>query len=259
MRSKFVFYILILCVLFSDSANASAGYYPLKLGEVVEISSCIPKNLKPPIDLQVQGPKTSGKKVVVETVKKFVTRPGNCAKGEVELFFDWQSNREGSYTLYLYSPLSKKTFYPWPDGVDIVANPTKNNLLRGLLIDLMPEASQNNGNFCQSVLGQGWYCTIELRVINKGTRPWSGSLGANLITTNGKINIATSSPTVGYYSGRFFDIVNPNDKYRWNTYFKVAAGQRFQTLAITEAGQVILTIPVCLGTTIQDELGCTPR
>lgn len=246
---------LSLLVSSFEIANSSAGYYPVKVGEILEVTSCIPKKLQPPLVLQIEGPNTSNKRKSVMTLTKLPNMRGACAGNEIEAVFNWQIQESGEFTLYIYASKTKQTFLPWPDGVIATSSP-KNKYLRGLVIDQMPKASQNNGTFCQSILGQGWYCTVELRVINKGTSPWNGFLKSNLVSNTGAISAGTNSPSVNYYTGNFSGLVNPGEGYRWNTYFNVGPSQRFTKLNVTENGKIVFSVPICLGSSSKDELGC---
>lgn len=246
---------LSLLLSSSEIANSSGGYYPVKVGEILEVTSCVPKKLQPPLVLQIEGPNTSNKRKSVMTLTKLPSKRGSCANNEVEAIFTWQIQESGDFTLYVYSTRTKQDFFPWPDGVISTGSP-KDKYLRGVVIDQMPKASQNNGTFCQSILGQGWYCTVELRVVNKGTSPWNGFLRSNLVSTTGAISAGTNSSSVDYYTGNFNNLVNPGEGYRWNTYFSVGVNQRFTKLNVTENGKIVFSIPVCLGSSSKDELGC---
>ena len=117
--------LLICSFLFAstpDLAIASAGYYPIEKGEVLNAEVCVPKNTKSPISLQINS--GNGKPVSVATVNSIPKSSGDCKKNESKVFINWKVDRIGMYSLAFYSTKSKSTFYGWPDGIE-VSNPAK--------------------------------------------------------------------------------------------------------------------------------------
>lgn len=125
-----------------------------------------------------------------------------------------------------------------------------------LTMDKMPSESESNGTFCQSILGQGWYCTVEIRVVNTSSAPWNGTMTANLITPQGVISEGSISSEVNYLTSTFDSKVNPGQGYRWSTYFEVGPNMRFQFVQILNNGQTVAAIPVCIGSSDKDAMGC---
>ena len=117
--------VLICSFLFASTPNlaiASAGYYPIEKGEVLNAEVCVPKNTKSPISLQINS--GNGKPVSVATVNSIPKSSGDCKKNESKVFINWKVDRIGMYSLAFYSTKSKSTFYGWPDGIE-VSNPAK--------------------------------------------------------------------------------------------------------------------------------------
>jgi hypothetical protein len=100
----------------SNSAMASAGFYPVEVGEALRSKVCVPKNLKPPLLLQINN--GSKKPVSVARIDSFPRSAGECGKDERKLFINWVVDRPGTYGLSFYSPKSKVTFTGWPDGIE---------------------------------------------------------------------------------------------------------------------------------------------
>lgn len=96
---------------------ASAGYYPIEKGEVLNAEVCVPKNTKPPLSLQIHS--GNGKAVKVATVKSIPKSSGDCSKNERQVFINWKVDRTGMYGLSFYSAKSKSTFIGWPDGIEV--------------------------------------------------------------------------------------------------------------------------------------------
>jgi hypothetical protein len=117
--------VLICSFLFASTPNlaiASAGYYPIEKGEVLNAEVCVPKNTKSPLTLQINS--GNGKPVSVATVNSIPKSSGGCNKNESKVFINWKVDRIGIYSLAFYSTKSKSTFYGWPDGIE-VSNPAK--------------------------------------------------------------------------------------------------------------------------------------
>lgn len=89
----------------------------MKIGEILEADVCIPKNTKPPLSLQIQG--SNNIPIEVATLKSFQKLRKQCPLGQYRVLFNWKIDRSGAYTLYVYSKKENKTFYPWPEGIDV--------------------------------------------------------------------------------------------------------------------------------------------
>jgi hypothetical protein len=96
---------------------ASAGYYPLRLGENLGVEVCVQSGTRAPLVLQGMG--SSGKWTEILRVKSWGSSRGDCLKGEVKVVINWQADRTGGFALSVYAPTSKKRFDTWPDGVEI--------------------------------------------------------------------------------------------------------------------------------------------
>ena len=121
MKSR-ILVISLLIALFPETAFASAGYYPIIKGEVLNAEVCVPKNTKSPLSLQLNS--GGGKPVSVAIVNSIPKSSGDCSKNERQVFINWKVDRIGMYGLSFYSPKSKSTYYGWPDGIE-VSNPAK--------------------------------------------------------------------------------------------------------------------------------------
>jgi hypothetical protein len=114
LKSVTLFSILIIS---QSTAIASAGYYPLKIGEILMAEVCVPNKTKLPIYLELNDYKNSVFRVV--KINSFSGSRGNCRINENRITVRWNANRLGEYMLSFYSTKSKKRFYGWPDGVEI--------------------------------------------------------------------------------------------------------------------------------------------
>ena len=102
---------------FTDTAFASAGFYPIEKGEVLNAEVCVPKNTKPPISLQLHS--GNGKAVSVAKINSIPKSSGECGKNERQVFINWKVDRTGIYGLSFRSTKSKITFTGWPDGIEV--------------------------------------------------------------------------------------------------------------------------------------------
>ena len=125
-----------------------------------------------------------------------------------------------------------------------------------LTIDKMPMEEESNGTYCQSILGRGWSCTVEIRVVNNSDTAWNGSMNANLVTPSGVVSEGSDSTEVDYLTSTFDSKVNPGQKYRWITYFEVGPDLRFSSVQILSQDKMVSNIPVCIGSNYNDALGC---
>ena len=115
MSLKVLLFSLVLALL-PVSAFASAGYYPIEKGEVLNAEVCVPKNTKPPIVLQLNS--GNGKPVSVATIDSIPKSSGDCSKNEYQVVVNWKVDRTGIYGLSFRSTKSKVTFTGWPDGIE---------------------------------------------------------------------------------------------------------------------------------------------
>ena len=118
MSLKILLFSLLLALL-PVSAFASAGYYPIEKGEVLNAEVCVPKNTKPPLSLQINS--GNGKPVGVATVNSIPKSSGGCNKNESKVFINWKVDRLGIYSLSFYSIKSKSSFNGWPDGIEVTS------------------------------------------------------------------------------------------------------------------------------------------
>ena len=107
----------LFTAVFTCKAFASAGFYPIEKGEVLNTEVCVPKNTKSPLSLQINS--GNGKPVSVATINSIPKSSGNCKKNESKVFINWKVDRLGIYSLSFYSTKSKSTFYGWPDGIEV--------------------------------------------------------------------------------------------------------------------------------------------
>ena len=112
-----IFCISFFLALIPTTAFASAGYYPIKKGEILNAEVCLPNEVRPPISLQLNS--GEGKPVTVFKIKSFVKKVKPCGKEKTLVAIRWKVDREGIYALSFYDPRSKKIFFGWPDGVEI--------------------------------------------------------------------------------------------------------------------------------------------
>lgn len=113
--------IIIYSIMFTLQSNlvfASAGYYPIEKGEDLRAEVCIPKSTKPPLILQIYS--GNGKPLTVARINSFSLSSGMCGKNEIKVFVNWKVDRTGAFGLSFYSPKTKKSFYGWPDGVEVI-------------------------------------------------------------------------------------------------------------------------------------------
>jgi hypothetical protein len=112
-----IFICSFLLAAIPNPVIASAGFYPIEKGEVLNTEVCVPKNTKSPLSLQINS--GNGKPVSVATINSIPKSSGNCKKNESKVFINWKVDRLGIYSLSFYSTKSKSTFYGWPDGIEV--------------------------------------------------------------------------------------------------------------------------------------------
>jgi hypothetical protein len=146
-----------------------------------------------------------------------------------------------------------------PSGISLDSgnSPAANNF--PLTIDEMPTESAQWGTYCQSILGQGWDCIVDLRVVNESKTPWGSGdyLTANLVADDGSISASSDSPDNTTLTGTFMQTANPGSKWEWSVYFSVGEGQKFTSVQVVNiAGDVVAEIPVCIGSSDALSQGC---
>jgi hypothetical protein len=125
-----------------------------------------------------------------------------------------------------------------------------------LSIDLMPSDSARWGTYCESILGQGWSCIVDLRVLNNTDQAWNGTLSSTLVSDSGDESLGTDSTSDSQLTGTFQNVVNPGGKWEWAAYFQVADGQKFTSLRVKQDGSTVQEIPVCIGSSTELAQGC---
>ena len=120
-EKKIITFKILICSLLlvsmPNSVIASAGFYPIEKGEVLNAQVCVPKNTKPPISLQLNS--GNGKPVSVATINSIPKSSGKCGNNGRQVFVNWKVDRTGIYGLSFRSTKSKTTFTGWPDGIEV--------------------------------------------------------------------------------------------------------------------------------------------
>jgi len=122
-KSKPVLVIIILLNMISPSnANASAGWYPTKVGDYIDTDFCVPAGTRSPVFLQTMQGKTIAvikfKILKVDSYCRNEAKYGFSQTGQYHLKYRWQVNIKGSWGLRLRIPNLKSTVYGWPDGIE---------------------------------------------------------------------------------------------------------------------------------------------
>lgn len=110
--------------LFLTGAHASAGWYPIAKGEVIEVEYCLPTAKVGTLVLQAVGVGNKVKSVAV-VMPSQLKKDSYCAddmkygfgEGLYHFKYKWRVNISGEWGLQLHSPRLKRTFYGWPDGI----------------------------------------------------------------------------------------------------------------------------------------------
>jgi hypothetical protein len=173
--------IAISMGLIPHTAAASAGYYPVKKGELLETEVCVPKNTKPPLSLQLTS--GSSKAVSVSTINAIPKLTGSCPKDEIQVFMNWTVDRTGLYGISFYASKSKSSYVGWPDGIE-VTNVSKKRSIPAMPADrtiVLPKLIGSNmyqieewkriNNLKLNLIfntAVGYNYTISCRVQNKG-------------------------------------------------------------------------------------------
>jgi len=106
--------------LIPTGAHASAGYYPVEIGEVLKAEVCLPNKIKPPISLQLND--GDHKPITVKALNAFPKLITACGNQKRLVVINWKVDRSGTYALSFYHPKSKVSYAGWPDGVEIKSN-----------------------------------------------------------------------------------------------------------------------------------------
>ncbi len=110
------FLISILLNLSVQNTYAGAGYYPVKIGEVLNIQTCIPVDAQLPVLIQVE--KSNRKWVTIKEINTHGRSKGSCESKEFFANFRWKVNLLGGHALRAYDIKSKDWYFIWPDGID---------------------------------------------------------------------------------------------------------------------------------------------
>lgn len=149
--------------------------------------------------------------------------------------------------------------HPDPSGISLDSgnSPAASNF--PLTIDEMPAESAQWGTYCQSILGQGWDCIVDLRLVNESKTPWGSGdyLTAQLVADDGSISASSDSPDNNTLTGTFLQTANPGSKWEWSVYFSVGEGQKFTSIKVVNMlGDVVTEIPICIGSSDALSQGC---
>lgn len=125
-----------------------------------------------------------------------------------------------------------------------------------LTISEMPESAATWGTLCQSVLGSGWYCAVDLSLVNNSQTSWGGYLTAQLVADDGSVSDSSSSPDSPTLMGSFSQNVNPGEKWEWVAHFGVGEGKKFTKVLVLENGKAVASLPICIGSSDALSLGC---
>ena len=119
MKTKTSIFLLTLALGITSTslANASAGWYPTKPGDFIDVSVCLPSKHGKIIYLQGSD---WGKdfKTFIKFKPRMTKDLKYCPKGEREFTYPWKVNTKGEWSLSFYDPTYKKRYYGWPDGIE---------------------------------------------------------------------------------------------------------------------------------------------
>ena len=116
MKSRAAVLLLTFSLLLPANANASAGYYPTKMGEVLQIQGCVSAKAKSPLVIYLVD--TNSKSIQIKQINSLSKNKGKCDKGEIEYQTPWRVDRRGDFALYIRDIKSKKSYSTWPDGIE---------------------------------------------------------------------------------------------------------------------------------------------
>ena len=110
--------LLIACLV--PPAHASAGYLPVRMGEILPVEACLPGNVHSPISLLVFT--ENNRSITVAKIKfkklfkdSYCTDPHSTYDGSYQLKYSWKVSAFGS--LSFYDSKARKSYLGWPDGI----------------------------------------------------------------------------------------------------------------------------------------------
>jgi len=119
--------IILLNTINPRNANASAGWYPTKVGDYIDTDFCVPAGTRSPVFLQSMPGKTlvviKFKKLKVDSYCRDEAQFGFSRAGLYHLKYRWRVNINGSCGIQLRIPNLKATVYGWPDGIEVNPSP----------------------------------------------------------------------------------------------------------------------------------------
>ena len=96
---------------------ASAGYYPTYRGEELQIEACVPSGTTFPLKLQIASMDATWRNVAPVALNK--KTKWNCEIGFSKVKHVWKVNVQKGGALRLWDSAKKKSFFVWPDGIEI--------------------------------------------------------------------------------------------------------------------------------------------
>ena len=123
----FLVIVILLNAINSWNANASAGWYPTKIGDYIDTDFCVPAGTRSPVFLQSMPGKTLAvikfKKLKVDSYCRDEAQLGFSSAGLYHLKYRWRVNVNGSWGIQLKIPNLKVVVYGWPDGIEVTPSP----------------------------------------------------------------------------------------------------------------------------------------
>ena len=123
----FLVIVILLNAINSSNANASAGWYPTKIGDYIDTDFCVPAGTRSPVFLQSMQGKTLAvikfKKLKVDSYCRDEAKFGFSPAGLYHLKYRWRVNVNGSWGIQLKIPNLKVVVYGWPDGIEVTPSP----------------------------------------------------------------------------------------------------------------------------------------
>jgi len=125
-----------------------------------------------------------------------------------------------------------------------------------LSIGIMPDGEGRWGTFCESIIGQGWSCIVDVKLKNTTKAPWDGLLSANIVSDTGASSVASNAPDNSQLLGTFSQTANPGEGWEWAIYFSVGENQKFTSVEVRDGADVVAALPVCIGSSEELSQGC---
>ena len=123
----FLVIVILLNAINSCNANASAGWYPTKIGDYIDTDFCVPAGTRSPVFLQSMPGKTLAvikfKKLKIDSYCRDEAQFGFSRAGLYHLRYRWRVNVNGSWGIQLKIPNLKVVVYGWPDGIEVTPSP----------------------------------------------------------------------------------------------------------------------------------------